>query len=152
MICSPHSLLVRFSFVYFSDSCSLTALVGSAISWDGYFNAQIENEVFSSVIDLVLNCGCFVYIGAWLPFTQFNSPELGITPWRLVVLFIAILFLRRIPVLLLLYRWVPEIEDWREALFSGHFGKFNLNILRSLLILFSFRSSELRIMFASSLC
>ena len=97
-------------------------VTGSAISWDGHFNIQIENEVFSSVIDLVLNCGCFVYIGAWLPFDAFNSPELGITPWRLIVLFIAILFLRRIPALLVLYHWVPEISGWKEALFSGHFG------------------------------
>ncbi|GJE95423.1 Na-H-Exchanger domain-containing protein [Phanerochaete sordida] len=105
-----------------SDDLLAAFAAGSAISWDGYFNVQIENEVFSSVIDLVLNCGCFVYIGAWLPFPAFNSPELGITPWRLVVLFLAILALRRIPALLLLYRWVPEIGDWREALFSGHFG------------------------------
>ena len=84
---------------------------------------QIENEVFSSVIDLVLNCGGFIYIGAWLPFTAFNTPELGITPWRLIVLFIAILALRRIPALLLLFPWVPEIDGWREALFSGHFGE-----------------------------
>ncbi len=97
--------------------------LGSAISWDGHFNIQTENEVFSSVIDLVLNCGCFVYIGAWLPFPSFNTPELGITPWRLIVLFVAVLFLRRIPALLLLYRWVPEISGWREALFSGHFGE-----------------------------
>ena len=95
---------------------------GSAISWDEHFNVQIENEVFSSVIDLVLNCACFIYIGAWLPFDQFNSPDLGVTPWRLVVLFIAVLVLRRIPVLLLLYRWIPEIRSWREALFTGHFG------------------------------
>jgi NhaP-type Na+/H+ or K+/H+ antiporter len=49
-------------------------------------------------------------------------PELGIEPWKLVVLFIAILILRRIPALLLIYKFVPEIETWREALFSGHFG------------------------------
>ncbi len=57
-----------------------------------------------------------------MPFTLFNSPELGITPWRLVLLLLAVLLLRRIPPLLLLYRWVPEISGWREALFSGHFG------------------------------
>lgn len=95
---------------------------GSAISWDGHFNVQTENEVFSSVIDLLLNCGCFVYIGAWLPFDSFNTPELGILPWRLILLFVAIIFLRRIPALLFLYRWVPEISGWKEALFSGHFG------------------------------
>ncbi|KAI0070725.1 Sodium/hydrogen exchanger [Panus rudis PR-1116 ss-1] len=105
-----------------SDDLLAAFAAGSAISWDGHFNIQIENEVFSSVIDLVLNCGCFVYIGAWLPFDAFNSPELGIVPWKLVVLFIAILALRRIPAMLLLYRWVPEISGWKEALFSGHFG------------------------------
>ena len=96
---------------------------GSAISWDGDFNTHTEDEVFSSVIDLVLNCACFVYIGAWLPFESFNSPELGITLGRLFLLFLAILFLRRIPAILILYRWVPEIQTWQEALFSGHFGK-----------------------------
>ncbi|PBK67377.1 hypothetical protein ARMSODRAFT_958953 [Armillaria solidipes] len=90
--------------------------------WDGHFNTQTEDEIFVSVIDLVLNCACFVYTSAWLPFTAFNTPELGITPWRLAVLFMAILALRRIPSVLLLYRRIPEIKTWREALFSGHFG------------------------------
>lgn len=97
-------------------------LLGSAISWDGDFNVHTEGEVFASVIDLVLNCGCFVYIGAWLPFDSFNIPALGITPWRLAVLTTGIMTLRRIPAILLLYRWIPEITSWREALFSGHFG------------------------------
>lgn len=50
-------------------------MTGTAISWDGHFNAQIENDIFSSVIDLVLNCAAFIYIGAWLPFETYNSPE-----------------------------------------------------------------------------
>ena len=117
---SSLSVLIRWLI---ASPLSYRLITGSAISWDGHFNAQTEDEMFSSVIDLVLNCGCFVYIGAWLPFNTFNSPELGITPWRLVLLFVAILFLRRIPSLLLLYTWIPEIQTWREALFSGHFGK-----------------------------
>ncbi|KAJ6534134.1 hypothetical protein B0H19DRAFT_904494, partial [Mycena capillaripes] len=74
-------------------------------------------------IDLVLICGCFVSIGAcvWMPFTAFNNPELGITPWCLPILFVAILALRHISPVLLLYRWVSEILTWREALFTGHF-------------------------------
>ncbi|KAI0768839.1 Sodium/hydrogen exchanger family-domain-containing protein [Trametes elegans] len=105
-----------------SDDLLAAFAAGSAISWDGYFNTQTEDEVFFSVIDLLLNCGCFVYIGAWMPFNLFNDVSLDITPWRLVTLFIAVLALRRIPPLLLLYKWVPEITTWREALFSGHFG------------------------------
>ncbi|KAJ6602276.1 Sodium/hydrogen exchanger family-domain-containing protein [Mycena sp. CBHHK59/15] len=105
-----------------SDDLLAAFAAGSAISWDGHFNDVTEDEVFSSVIDLLLNCGCFVYIGAWMPFGSFNNEELGITPWRLVVLFLCILTLRRIPSVLILYKWVPEIRTWREALFTGHFG------------------------------
>ena len=86
------------------------------------------------MIDLVLNCGCFVYIGAWMPFDDFNSPELGITPWRLVILFLVILVIRRIPALLILYHWVPEIDGWKEALFSGHFGEFSVSTRRDSLV------------------
>jgi sodium/hydrogen antiporter len=104
-------------------SHNLSDPAGSAISWDGHFNTQVEGEVFATVIDLVLNCAGFIYIGAWLPFGSYNVPELGIDVWKLVVLFIGILALRRIPALLLIYKAVPEIKSWREALFSGHFGE-----------------------------
>lgn len=106
-----------------TDDLLAAFAAGSAISWDGHFNTHTEDEVFSSVIDLVLNCACFIYIGAWLPFGDFNAPDLGLVPWKLVVLFLAILILRRIPSLLLLYKFIPDVHDWREALFCGHFGK-----------------------------
>ncbi|GLB37151.1 putative sodium/hydrogen exchanger family protein [Lyophyllum shimeji] len=112
-----------------SDDLLASFAAGSAISWDGDFNIRTEGETFASVIDLVLNCACFVYIGAWLPFNSFNNHELAIVPWRLVVLFLAILALRRIPAILALYRWIPEIKTWREALFSGHFGPMGVGAI-----------------------
>ncbi|KAJ4468221.1 Sodium/hydrogen exchanger [Lentinula aciculospora] len=105
-----------------SDDLLAAFAAGSAMSWDGHFNEQTEGEVFASVIDLVLNCACFIYIGAWLPFEDFNIPSLGIVPWKLLVLFISTAFLRRILPMMLLYKWIPEIGSWREALFCGHFG------------------------------
>ncbi|KAG1815926.1 Sodium/hydrogen exchanger family-domain-containing protein [Suillus subaureus] len=110
-----------------ADDLLAAFAAGSAISWDGHFNVQTEDDTFSSVIDYVLNCGCFIYIGAWLPFDDYNSPEYGITPWKLVLLMIAILVLRRIPPLLALYKFVPEITSWKEALFSGHFGPMGVS-------------------------
>jgi NhaP-type Na+/H+ or K+/H+ antiporter len=112
--------LYMLDFLY-SVTRSIPSL-GTAISWDGNFNDHTEDEVFASVIDLLLNCACFVYIGAWLPFNTFSIPDLDIIPWRLAVLTVGILFLRRIPAILALYSWIPEITSWREALFSGHFG------------------------------
>ncbi|KAL5485192.1 hypothetical protein ACEPAI_7834 [Sanghuangporus weigelae] len=112
-----------------SDDLLAAFAAGSAVSWDGHFNARTEDEVFSSVIDLVLNCTCFIYIGAWLPFESYNDSTLGIQSWRLIVLFIAILALRRIPSTLLLYKFVPDIHDWREALFCGHFGPMGVGAI-----------------------
>jgi sodium/hydrogen antiporter len=75
----------------------------------------------------MLNCACFVYIGAWLPFNSFDMPQLGIRVWQLVILLVCVLFLRRIPVIMALYKFVPEIADWKEALFTGHFGPVRHN-------------------------
>ena len=67
----------------------LTLHSGTAISWDGDFNVQTKNAIFSSVIDLVLNCGAFIYIGAWLPFASYNSPEVckGLSAVELILNF-----------------------------------------------------------------
>jgi len=100
---------------------------GCAMSWDGHFYQQTKDDSFSFVIDYVLNCCCFIYIGAWLPFHAYDSPEYGITPWKLVLLVIAILLLRRIPFLLAVYKLVPEIKSWQQALFSGHFGPMGVS-------------------------
>lgn len=89
---------------------------------DKSFKHHARDQYFASLIDFVLNCACFVYIGAWLPFEKFHIPELGITLPRLVALCTAMLFFRRIPALLMLYKWIPEIKDWKKALFTGHFG------------------------------
>ncbi|KAJ3805880.1 Sodium/hydrogen exchanger family-domain-containing protein, partial [Lentinula aff. lateritia] len=107
-----------------SDDLLAAFAAGIAMSWDGHFNEQIEGEIFASVIDLVLNCTLFIlaYLSAWLPFKDFNMPSLGIEPWRLTVLLISVALLRRIPPMMLLYKWIPEISSWQEALFSGHFG------------------------------
>jgi NhaP-type Na+/H+ or K+/H+ antiporter len=95
---------------------------GAAFAWDGFFNRQTEEAVFSSVIDLLFNVACFVYIGAWTPFNDFDDPVLTITVWRLIVISILILLLRRLPIMVALYKWIPDVKTFREAIFSGHFG------------------------------
>lgn len=81
-----------------------------------------KTTFFAAILDLVLNCAAFIYIGTWIPFGDFTLPSVGITPGRLVALGISILFARRIPVILLLYKFVPRIRDVKDALFCGHFG------------------------------
>ncbi|KAH8994077.1 Sodium/hydrogen exchanger family-domain-containing protein [Lactarius akahatsu] len=100
-----------------NDDLLAAFAAGCAISWDGHFDQQTEHDSFSAVLDLLLNCVSFIYIRAWLPFDKFHISEIGVTPWRLVFLVLIILVLRRIPSLLLLYKLIPEVADWREAMF-----------------------------------
>jgi NhaP-type Na+/H+ or K+/H+ antiporter len=95
---------------------------GVGFSNDGWFLEKTEESHVSNVIDLLINLAFFVYFGAIIPWAQFNSDIIGLSPWRLVVLGILVLFFRRIPIMLMLKPIIPDIKTWREASFAGHFG------------------------------
>ncbi|CAE6423715.1 unnamed protein product [Rhizoctonia solani] len=105
-----------------SDDLLAAFACGTAFAWDGWFNRQTEESMFSNVIDLLFNCACFIFIGAWIPFEDFDAPELSISPWRLIVLGLAVIVLRRLPIMLALYKFIPDIHTLRECVFAGHFG------------------------------
>ncbi|KAJ5560883.1 Na+/H+ antiporter Nha1 [Penicillium sp. DV-2018c] len=102
---------------------------GVGFSNDGWFTEKTEESHVSNVIDLLLNLAYFVYFGSIIPWEDFNAPELGITPWRLVVIAILVLFFRRIPIMLLLKPIIPDVKTWREALFAGHFGPIGVGAI-----------------------
>ncbi|KAG6819398.1 hypothetical protein H0H93_012185 [Arthromyces matolae] len=140
--CQRHNLIDRHSYVaqYISLAMltiGVTALIGSddllaafscgtAFAWDGFFNRQTEESVFSSVIDLLFNIAAFVYVGAWMPFSAFQNQATTLTVWRLFVIAILVFILRRLPPIIALYRWIPDIKTLREAIFSGHFGPIGI--------------------------
>ncbi|KAJ3569582.1 hypothetical protein NP233_g4952 [Leucocoprinus birnbaumii] len=140
--CQRHDLIDRHSYVaqYVSLAiltigvCSLIGSddllaafsCGTAFAWDGFFNRQTEESVFSSVIDLLFNIGAFVFVGAWMPFDQFQDAELTLSVWRLIVIAILVLLLKRLPVLIALYKFIPDVKTFREALFTGHFGPIGI--------------------------
>lgn len=95
---------------------------GVGFSNDGWFSSKTEESHVSNVIDLLLNLAYFVYFGSIIPWTQFNAPEWGLEPWRLVVIAILVLLFRRIPIMVALKPVIPDIKTWRESVFAGHFG------------------------------
>ncbi|KAG6334248.1 hypothetical protein ID866_4839, partial [Astraeus odoratus] len=107
-----------------ADDLLAAFAAGCVVAWDGHFKEQTEDDTFASVVDCLLNCACFIYIGAWLPFDSYNSVELGIVPWRLIVLVIGILLFRRIPALLLLYKFASlfDVSLATKAFLSGPMG------------------------------
>ena len=102
---------------------------GVGFSNDGWFTQKTEESHVSNVIDLLLNLAYFVYLGAIIPWGQYNAPQIGLTPWRLVVIAILVVFFRRIPIMLALKPLIPDIKNWREALFAGHFGPIGVGAI-----------------------
>ncbi|KAJ6259231.1 hypothetical protein Dda_6130 [Drechslerella dactyloides] len=102
---------------------------GVAFSNDGWFAHKTEESHVSNVIDLLLNLAYFVYFGAIIPWNQYNRPDWGLEPWRLVCISILVIFFRRIPVMVVLRPFIPDIKTFRESLFAGHFGPIGVGAI-----------------------
>ncbi|KAL9623368.1 MAG: hypothetical protein Q9160_002261 [Pyrenula sp. 1 TL-2023] len=102
---------------------------GVGFSNDGWFTEKTEESHVSNVIDLLLNLAYFVFLGAVIPWDQYNAQESGLAPWRLVVISLLVIFFRRIPIMLLLKPVIPDVKTWREALFAGHFGPIGVGAI-----------------------
>ncbi|MCJ1274939.1 hypothetical protein MMC21_002738 [Puttea exsequens] len=118
-----------------TDDLLVGFATGVGFSNDGWFTEKTEESHVSNVIDLLLNLAYFVYLGAIIPWEQYNAPELGITPWRLVVISLFVIFFRRIPIMMALKPVIPDIKTWREALFAGHFGPIGVGAIFAAILL-----------------
>lgn len=107
-----------------SDDLLAAFACGSAFAWDGWFTKQTEDSNFSSIVDLLFNVAVFIYIGALMPFREWVGGEEEqpntLNLWRLFVLTICVLLTKRIPVVLALWRWIPDIKTFREAVCVVH--------------------------------
>jgi NhaP-type Na+/H+ or K+/H+ antiporter len=108
-----------------TDDLLACFIAGNALNWDGGYlhESEARHDEVNSCIDVLLNFGGFMYIGAVLPWDEFNQPEFGITYPRLIALGFLVLFLRRLPAILLTYKLMPDVcKNWKEALFMGYYG------------------------------
>ncbi|KAK4693053.1 sodium/hydrogen antiporter, partial [Lecanoromycetidae sp. Uapishka_2] len=118
-----------------TDDLLVGFAAGVGFSNDGWFTEKTEESHVSNVIDLLLNLAYFVYLGSIIPWEQYNAPHLGLTPWRLVVIAIFVIFFRRIPIMMALKPLIPDIKTWREALFAGHFGPIGVGAIFAAILL-----------------
>lgn len=104
---------------------------GYGFAWDGWFAKKTRETHLPNIIDLLLNSAMFVYFGASIPWDKLTPSEYapGITPVKLIGLLILIILFRRIPIVLAMKPFVPDIHTYREALFCGHFGPMGLGAL-----------------------
>ncbi|KAM0192201.1 hypothetical protein ACHAPI_008371 [Fusarium lateritium] len=109
-----------------TDDLLACFVAGNALNWDGHYlrETEIRHDEVNSCVDVLLNFGGFMYIGAILPWSDFNDPTgTGITWGRLVGLGLLVLIFRRLPAIFAFYKLMPGVcTNWKEALFMGYFG------------------------------
>lgn len=114
-----------------SDDFLVAFGAGVGFGHDGWFSEKISEIPFRHIVDLVLNSGMFVFFGTMIPWNDFVPSE--ITPncglWQLFLFVILVLLFRRIPIVLALQKWIPDVRTYREALFCGHFGPMGVGAL-----------------------
>ncbi|KAI7883816.1 Cation/H+ exchanger [Mucor mucedo] len=112
-----------------SDDLLACFIAGNSFTWDDWFRTETENAHLTEVIDMLLNLSIFVYIGLTMPWSAFNSLETNLTIWKLLGLAAAVLLFRRLPIILGLYKYIPAISNWRQAIFMGWFGPMGVGAL-----------------------
>ncbi|KAL2695382.1 hypothetical protein AAEP93_003475 [Penicillium crustosum] len=116
-----------------SDETLACFIAGCALNWDGSYHFEVEerHDSFNSTIENILNIGTFMFLGAIMPWDQLHmSNQNGITIARLVGLGFLILIFRRIPAIMMGYRFMPKVcENWKEALFMGYFAPIGVGAI-----------------------
>lgn len=111
-----------------SDDFLVCFGAGYGFARDGWFSKKTYGVQLPGIIDLLLNSAMFVYLGSIIPWYAFEPQGVtpSITPFRLIAFLVLVLLFRRIPIILALYPWIPDIRTLPEALFCGHFGPMGL--------------------------
>ena len=98
----------------------------SQLSWRMAFNwliceeaghDEIQHELMQEIMKRFLDVPVFLFFGVIIPLAQWLQAG-----WPLLFFAGAILLLRRLPVLLLLYPFLQPLKTFRDALFVGWFG------------------------------
>lgn len=131
-----------FGSVLGIDDLLASFCAGTAFAWDGWFTEKTEESEVSTVIDLLLNLSYFVYFGTIIPWEEYNDPALGLDVWRLVCMAICVLLFRRIPAILALKPICPDINNWKEAIFVGHFGPIGVGAVFTAIVAISNLEAE----------
>ncbi|KAI1766611.1 Sodium/hydrogen exchanger family-domain-containing protein [Hypoxylon sp. FL1150] len=144
-----------------SDDILACFIAGNVFTWDDWFRLETLDEVRATgaclttsecffilmiiyslqpTIDMLLNVTIFMWYGVVCPWHAFVSN--GIIPiYRLIALGILILLLRRLPFVLALYKKIPQIDGFRQAIFMGFFGPIGCSAIFYLYVTLEFIST-----------
>jgi sodium/hydrogen antiporter len=92
------------------------------------FRLETLDDSLQPTIDMLLNLSVFIWYGAVCPWVSFRVNDV-IPIYRLIFLGVLILLFRRVPVVLAMHRYIPEIEHFHQAAFVGFFGPIGVSAI-----------------------
>ncbi|KAJ4307144.1 hypothetical protein N0V88_000522 [Collariella sp. IMI 366227] len=120
-----------------SDDVLACFIAGNVFTWDDWFRLETLDDSLQPTIDMLLNVSIFMWYGAVCPWESFQTN--GVIPLRrLVPLGILVLLCRRLPWVFAVHRYIPQIEEVRQAIFVGFFGPVGVSAIFYLYITLEF--------------
>ncbi|EGG07471.1 uncharacterized protein MELLADRAFT_116278 [Melampsora larici-populina 98AG31] len=108
------------------DDILVCFVAANSLNWDGGYANEIEklsgHVLFHDLFDFFVSSALFIYIGTLIPWGDFNNQELGLTPSKLFLLSILILIFKRLPLVAISFKVLPELQTFKDVFFLGWFG------------------------------
>lgn len=120
-----------------SDDVLACFVAGNAFTWDDWFRLETLDDSLQPTIDMLLNLSVFLWFGAVAPWYTFAHNSV-IPIYRLIFLGILILIFRRVPIVLAMHKWIPQIEEIQQAAFVGFFGPIGVSAVFYLYVTLDF--------------
>jgi NhaP-type Na+/H+ or K+/H+ antiporter len=111
-----------------SDDVLACFIAGNTFTWDDWFRLETMDDSFQPTIDMLLNVTVFIWFGAVCPWPEFAHNNV-IPIYRLIFLGILVLLFRRLPIVYAMHKYIPQIEQKRQALFVGFFGPIGVSAI-----------------------
>ncbi|KAF2016426.1 hypothetical protein BU24DRAFT_346488 [Aaosphaeria arxii CBS 175.79] len=109
-----------------SDDVLACFIAGNTFTWDDWFRLETLDDSFQPTIDMLLNVTIFIWFGAVCPWPEFAHNSV-IPIYRLIFLGILVLLLRRPPIVYAMHKWIHQIEEKRQAIYTGFFGPIGVS-------------------------
>jgi sodium/hydrogen antiporter len=120
-----------------SDDVLACFIAGNTFTWDDWFRLETLDDSLQPTVDMLLNVTIFMWYGAVCPWNSFLHNDV-IPLYRLIPLGILILLFRRLPWVFAIHRYIPQIEEIRQAIFVGFFGPVGVSAIFYLYITLEF--------------
>ena len=110
--------------------------IGLGLVQDGWFTDQLRDSHIIEIVDTILNVLYFFLIGCLLPFDAFSEVGWG----KLIMLAGWVIFIRRIPAVLALYKCTDSIHGVKDAMTVAWFAPCGVDTILYALIALEYKA------------